>query len=64
MSKQIIITVTDEAHMLLEARARQTSQGLSVEDYAKAAIAGHLYESLAMEKKFAAARAALETVGG
>lgn len=62
MTRQIVITVTDEAHMLLEAMARQTHAELSVEDYAKSAIAGHVYETLSLQKKFDAARAALATV--
>ncbi len=59
VSREIKIQVTDEAYMFLEARVRQTSGGLTVEEYAKSAIAQHMYASLALEKKFDAARAAV-----
>lgn len=62
--KTLTIELTDEAHLFLVARARQTSAGLTVEQYAKAAIAGHVYESLVLERKFEVARAAVDLIDG
>lgn len=64
MSREITITLTDEAYLFLQARARQASECLTVEDFAKTAIAAYMYESLVLEKKFAVARAAVALIDG